>query len=51
VNFASTGKSKGRTEHDTRRRDKEEASSSNQEREASERRIKEMNKLIKNLSN
>ena len=49
--FASTGKLKGKIEHEARRRGREEASTSNQERESHEYTIEEMNKLIKNLSN
>lgn len=51
ANFTSTGKSKGRTKNETRSRGKEEASSSNQEWEASKYKIEKMNKMIKNLSN
>ena len=50
-NFSSTGKFKGKTEHEARRKKGEEASTSNQVRELHEHRIEEMNKLIKNLSN
>ena len=49
-NFASTGKSKGKSEQDTRRRGKEEVSTSNQDRDSANDRIEEMNKIIKNLS-
>lgn len=48
--FSSTGKSKGMLDHDFRQRGKEEASSSNQDREVSDYNIEEMNKMIKNLS-
>ena len=48
--FSSTGKFKGKTEHESKRKNREEASTSNQERESQEYRIEEMNKLIKNLS-
>ena len=34
ANFASTGKFKGKTEHEARRRGREEASTSNHERES-----------------
>ena len=51
ANFASTGKFQGKTEHEARRKNREEASTSNQERESQEYRIEEMNKLINNLSN
>ena len=51
ANFASTGKFKGKIEHEARRKNREEASTSNQDRESQEYRIEEMNKLIKNLSN
>ena len=49
-NFASTGKSKGKSEQDTRRRGKEEVSTSNQDRDSANDRIEEMRKMIKNLS-
>ena len=51
ANFSSTGKSMGRIDHDFRRRGKEEVSSSNQEREETDYKIEEMNKVIKNISN
>ena len=51
TNFASTSKFKEKIEDDAIRRCREEASTSNQERESHEYRIEEMNKLIKNLSN
>ena len=50
ANFTSTGKSRGRGDHDVRRRGKEEVSTSNQDREAADHKIKEMSKMIKNLS-
>ena len=49
-NFSSTGKSKGKPEQDTRRRGKEEVSTSSQDRDSANDRIEEMNKMIKNLS-
>ena len=49
-NFASAGKFKGNIEHEARRKNKEEASTSNKERESQEYRMEEMNNLIKNLS-
>lgn len=49
--FASTGKFKGKTEHEARRKKGEESSILNKERELQEHIIEEMNKLIKNLSN
>ena len=49
ANFASTGKLKGKVEQDTRRRGKEEVSTSNQDKDSD--RIEEMNKMIKNISN
>ena len=51
ANFASTGKSKGKSEQDTRRRGKEEVSTSSQDRDSTNDRIEEMNKMIKNISN
>ena len=48
--FSSTGKSKGRSEQDMRRRGKEEVSTSSQGRDLAKDRIEEMNKMIKNLS-
>ena len=50
ANFSSMGKSKGKLDHDFRRKGKEEASTSNQEREVADYKIEEMNKMIKNLS-
>ena len=49
--FASTGKFKGKTEHEAKRKNPKEASTSNQKRESQEYRLEEMNKLIKKLSN
>lgn len=49
--FSSTSKFKGKIEHESRRKSREEASTSNKERESQEYKIEEMNKLIKNLSN
>ena len=49
ANFASTGKSKGRSEQDTRRRGKEEASTSNQDRDSANEKMEEMRKLIKKM--
>ena len=51
ANFASTDKFKGKTKHEARRKSREEASTSNQDRGSREYRIEEMNKIIKNLSN
>ena len=48
-NFSSTGKLKGKAEQDTRRRGKEEVSTSNQDKDSD--KIEEMSKMIKNLSN
>ena len=51
ANFVSTGKSKGKPEHDVRRRGKEEVSTSGQDRDSANDKIEEMNRMIKNLSN
>ena len=50
ANFPSTGKSKGKHEKDTRRRGKEEVSTSSQDRDSTNDRIEEMNMMINNLS-
>jgi len=47
ANFASTGKSKGKSEQDTRRRGKEKVSTSNQDKDSE--KMEEMRKMIKNL--
>ena len=49
ANFSSTGKSKGRSEQDTRKRGKEEASTSNQDRDSANEKMEEMRKLIKKM--
>ena len=49
-NFTSTGKSKGRSDHDARWRGREEASTFSQDREVAYYKITEMRKMIKNLS-
>ena len=49
-NFASTGKSKGKSEQEARRRGKEEVSTSSQDIDSPNDRIEEMRKMIKNLS-
>ena len=48
-NFSFTGKLKVKAEQDTRRRGKEEVSTSNQDKDS--KMIEEMSKMIKNLSN
>ena len=50
ANFTSMGKSKGMSDHDARRRGKEEASTSSQDREVADYKIEEMRKMIKKLS-
>ena len=49
ANFASTGKSKGKFEQDTRRRGKEEVSTSSQDIDSE--KMEEMRKLIKKMVN
>ena len=50
TNFASTGNSRGKVDHDSRCRGKEEVSTSSQDSEAVDHKIEEMSKMIKNLS-
>ena len=47
ANFASTGKLKGKTEQDIRRRGKEEISTSSQEKDSE--KLDEISKMIKNM--
>ena len=50
-NFASTGKSKGKLDQDSRGKGKEEVSTSSQDKDSTTNGMEEMNKMIYNLAN